>query len=232
MATRMLLAVLAGLSWLDPVYGDVVAYWSFNTGLAPDLGAGLAVLAAPFDVSGNGWQTREGSSGNTQAGFEAGDARALWLGYSRDYPHSNSGATVEFTINTEQVSLTILSFDLYRSNWPGWDWVQVYAVGDSGAQSLIAILPPGLADNSWRTSTLDLQGFSELNGRTEATIRFLFEGTEDASTAYANLRLDNVLIEGIPVPVPTSLAVMTGAWLVLVSRIRESKTSETKSVPR
>jgi len=183
--------------------GDLIAGWNFNgqatpvaTSIAAQYGSGTLDLAE-FGGTGIAWQA--GSDLNLWRGDAAGDG----LGFSSTSPN---GKSATFAMSTAGHHLLSLSMAVRATSsghvqslieaWDGAGWDLV------GGFSLTA--------GVWSVSMFDMSSLTYLDDGM-ATLRLRLLG---ATSGAGNFRIDNVRVEGSPVPAPGALALLGTALLM------------------
>lgn len=196
-------AALASLGMAAGAAGDLLAGWNFNglttpvtSSVSAQHGFGTLDLAE-FAGSGLAWQA--GSDLNLWPGDAAGDG----LGFSTTSPNGKSATFALSTVGHHSISLSMavratssghLGSVIEAWDGAGWDLV--------GGFSLTA--------GVWSVSSFNLSSLTYLDDGT-ATLRLRLLG---ATSGAGNFRIDNVRVEGTPVPAPGVWALLGTALLV------------------
>lgn len=184
--------VLLSLFLLLPqqAHADEIAIWNFNdSDLTVDHGNGN--LTTNFNMM-NVVFTLGGSSINARLGDAAGQSLTLQGGTG----NANNGRNITLSVGTVGFSNIIVSFA-----------TQATATGFNNNQfqysldgvTFVDFGAPYAPPSAFALFTFDLSSIVGLNNNPNAVFRIVFNG---ATSASGNNRIDNIVLEGTPTPVP------------------------------
>ena len=225
-ALLIALAIVPGVS-----SAAIIAGWDQNSNDLPSGGFGFTAASFPqpndhgpasathdiadFDTTTEGvdnkYATVESFGGTTVNDLEGAGA-----GGSFSFEGTvNNGAKSVFTVPTTGYSDIMVSW-AQRGTGTGYT-SRVFEYSTNGGTSWTDIGPyagsAGALGTTFLTVSLDLSSISALNNNPNAMFRITYDG---ASSATGNNRWDNFYVQGIVIPEPASIALLSLAGLAIV----------------
>ena len=202
---RLGLCLILMLATGVPARADLIALWNFNDAVTGSTGGlreftvdrGSGVMVSDFVPANIG--NAAGSTVNSQDSDTAGRALMLQAGAGT----ANNGRQLAWFASTAGYADISVSFAAQRTSTGfGRDLFQ-YSL-DAGS-TWFDYGAPFDPLTSFALRTFDLAAVPQLNNNPGAAFRIVFDG---ATGSTGNVRLDNLLVSGTPVPEPETWALV------------------------
>lgn len=213
----------------SPARADEVAIWNFNdSDLNVDHGSGT--ITTDFNLA-NVVFTLGGSTINARLGDVAGQSLTLQGGTG----NANNGRSLTISVGTIGFTNIVVSIATQATS-TGFNSNQFQYSLDG--VTFVDFGSPYTPPATFGLLSFDLSSIAGLNDNSNATFRIVFNG---ATSASGNNRIDNIVLEGTPIPVgtpvpePASILLLgfgltvTGGY---VRRRRLMKTSQSGKRPQ